>query len=404
MMISGLADAGIAAFNVRNFSVAEQHFEEILSVRSSYASANESWTPVQLDVDVRRMLAECSIGTDDYAEALRRTEPGLAIAHTLDHSHPKNVVAHAMCEETAAAALGFLGRSAESLLVLERALALYERGTCRSSRVGTISSLLDIATLDLDFSRSRAAIARVASLCEGSAASELGSHFIDTSLDRCAPILAKMLTAEGRYAEAVQYYRNNHTRIETRCGPDSIEAARALSLLGGGLVKVGDPAAFATLSHAVLLFESNGDRSSTSYANLHKLLGRLCCDVSDYTSAVRHLERALSLMRSHFAPDSPDFADIVSKLGTACGRAGRNADAVAYEREAATMRRRSQRNCAGPGCEQHSRPDGAPLDQCAGCMCTHYCSVACQRADWKAGHKAECKALRAREVPTPPER
>ena len=59
--------------------------------------------------------------------------------------------------------------------------------------------------------------------------------------------------------------------------------------------------------------------------------------------------------------------------------------------------RRSQVICAGPGCENQQRPDGAPLGQCAGCLRTYYCCVACQTADWKrkGGHKAECKALAA---------
>ena len=34
--------------------------------------------------------------------------------------------------------------------------------------------------------------------------------------------------------------------------------------------------------------------------------------------------------------------------------------------------------------------------KCAGCKQRQYCSRACQKAHWKAGHKAECPELKAR--------
>ena len=51
----------------------------------------------------------------------------------------------------------------------------------------------------------------------------------------------------------------------------------------------------------------------------------------------------------------------------------------------------------GPGLHRKLKEDDTPLDQCAGCLRTYDCSVACQTADWKreGGHKAECKALAA---------
>ena len=56
--------------------------------------------------------------------------------------------------------------------------------------------------------------------------------------------------------------------------------------------------------------------------------------------------------------------------------------------------RRSQIDCAGPGCSRKLREDGpAPLDVCVKCRRTFYCGKVCQTADWKrkGGHKAECK-------------
>jgi hypothetical protein len=33
------------------------------------------------------------------------------------------------------------------------------------------------------------------------------------------------------------------------------------------------------------------------------------------------------------------------------------------------------------------------LLRCGQCGLTYYCSAACQKADWKIGHKAVCKSL-----------
>ena len=40
----------------------------------------------------------------------------------------------------------------------------------------------------------------------------------------------------------------------------------------------------------------------------------------------------------------------------------------------------------------------ARLSRCARCEAVFYCSVECQRAHWKAGHKHECKPAVAAEA------
>lgn len=42
-------------------------------------------------------------------------------------------------------------------------------------------------------------------------------------------------------------------------------------------------------------------------------------------------------------------------------------------------------------CERCKNRKGAKLYLCKGCKCTHYCSYACQKRDWKE-HKAQCKS------------
>ena len=73
----------------------------------------------------------------------------------------------------------------------------------------------------------------------------------------------------------------------------------------------------------------------------------------------------------------------------------RPAEAAASQQAGEVVARRSQMQCANPGCVRRLREDGAPLDVCVKYRRTFYCGTVCQTADWKreGGHKAECKAL-----------
>ncbi len=53
------------------------------------------------------------------------------------------------------------------------------------------------------------------------------------------------------------------------------------------------------------------------------------------------------------------------------------------------------RMCGNPNCRNFAEEsEGAlPLKQCGGCRAVRYCGADCQRAHWRAGHKAECKLM-----------
>ncbi len=57
------------------------------------------------------------------------------------------------------------------------------------------------------------------------------------------------------------------------------------------------------------------------------------------------------------------------------------------------------RVCGNPRCGNFAeRSEGElPLKQCGGCRAVRYCGAECQGAHWREVHKAECRALRARE-------
>ncbi len=55
------------------------------------------------------------------------------------------------------------------------------------------------------------------------------------------------------------------------------------------------------------------------------------------------------------------------------------------------------RVCDNPRCSNFGLEceEALPLKQCGGCRAVRYCGADCQRAHWREGHKAECKALAA---------
>ena len=49
--------------------------------------------------------------------------------------------------------------------------------------------------------------------------------------------------------------------------------------------------------------------------------------------------------------------------------------------------------CSNPACPKIRQLHEPKFNKCSGCMDARYCSVDCQRAHWKNGHKPECKAM-----------
>ncbi|CAG8616786.1 11934_t:CDS:2, partial [Acaulospora colombiana] len=64
-----------------------------------------------------------------------------------------------------------------------------------------------------------------------------------------------------------------------------------------------------------------------------------------------------------------------------------------------TKVRESVDGCWNTDCEKNGVVDEAvesKLLRCSSCKVARYCSAVCQTRDWKAGHKGECKALKAK--------
>ena len=144
---------------------------------------------------------------------------------------------------------------------------------------------------------------------------------------------------------------------------------------------------------ALSILEDGGWSVTTDFADAVRSRGSIFDAQGDLEQALGCFQRCLLLRRKLLPPDHRNINVALLLVSDMLTGLGRDAEAQEAMGESTALRRRSQADCAGPGCERRLRPDGAPLDVCNNCRRTCYCSKACQTADWKAGHKAECKAL-----------
>ncbi|VDB83291.1 unnamed protein product [Peniophora sp. CBMAI 1063] len=66
---------------------------------------------------------------------------------------------------------------------------------------------------------------------------------------------------------------------------------------------------------------------------------------------------------------------------------------LGFSEGAAESQREQMHFCASPSCPLHNKPSAEPLRICTGCRQMYYCSPACQKLDWKAGHRTKCREL-----------
>ena len=210
--------------------------------------------------------------------------------------------------------------------------------------------------------------------------------------------MGSALSALHRYDEALRCRLGFLAGCERDCGLNSMRIIPALDNVADTYVSLRDfPAAAAALLRAKSICELNEESDSVLFGTILARLSYVALARADAATAVSQSRAALALFKRQLLPgsDHPDKLLASFVLGKASGILGLTKESKAASNEADASLRRVQNRCAAPGCAARLRPDGAPLDQCAGCLRTYYCSVACQTADWKAGHKKECKVLAA---------
>ena len=203
--------------------------------------------------------------------------------------------------------------------------------------------------------------------------------------------LAGALRGASRPDEALRAYRKSLALSIRTCGRRSVTTAVSQTRIGDCLLSLErfDDALESFYSARGILEELHSN--DLEYA---EVLYRICPLISNRPSeALGLIERALAIYRRTYSEDNMIISRCLRLLAEVNSALG-NVDAA--ERavfESAIAARRSQVQCAAAGCPRKMKADGSPLEMCAGCRRTHYCSVDCQRADWKAVHKAECKHL-----------
>ena len=177
-------------------------------------------------------------------------------------------------------------------------------------------------------------------------------------------------------------------------GKDSSHAAMTMAAMSSIHSNVGELVVAKSLSSLdVAMLERLGLTNTLQYAKTIHNLAAYVNMLGLNAEALALYERSLAIGRRLLPPTHPHLALSQENIARAQALLGDVAAANASIAASTAVARRSQVACAGPGCKLRLRPDGAPLDVCVSCRCTFYCGKACQTADWKAGHRAECKVL-----------
>jgi len=368
---------GYSHYRLGNYEAASPLLKRVLAIEVYH---------VALRIDVSLSLASAYRLTSQLPLAAAHAE---ATRHMIDAADAAGHLTATQCAAARADVFSeiatnfaYEGRPSDALLNLEPALELYEslgdndgmrKVLCQMSRVQSVQGLHELA------------------LATARKAEALDRNDV-VVLNRVGNCLSNL----GRHEEDLAYKRRELAIEEKKYGKRSEGAAESMRNLGTALCKAGHiEEGIATMRQASTTMEELRLTETLDYADCCYNLGFYLMNDSKLTEALTHLTRALEIYRRLLPPDHPGIAQCLKDLSDVNERLG-NADAAALAAAAsASVARRSQTACAGPGCTRTVMENGRPLEQCGKCRRTYYCSVGCQTADWKreGGHKAECKAL-----------
>ena len=211
-----------------------------------------------------------------------------------------------------------------------------------------------------------------------------------------AELIGITLTMLNRDIEALASFRLCKERAIQLGGQHGSIVSEKSANIGRALMNLRDYSG-ALEQHRVAEsgYERLGRMESSGGCDLQHLFGTLAENQARYQDALVRYERCLAIARAIYPAGHQSIGSVLKSISAVNTTLGRTEAARVSQLAALQIARRSQVHCAGPSCERRTKEDDALLDQCAGCLRTYYCSVACQTADWKAGHRKECKALAA---------
>ena len=309
----------------------------------------------------------------------------LSLVHTDGEVFAQEI---ALCEEDRGCSLAKLGRTTEAIAALESALLNFGKTNDEAGVLAVTIKLSEEYETTGDYEKGLQILSRAEALCalphEGIRA--LTRERIDVASSRGSCLLGLR-----RFDEALNSFQSALSLTRAQYGDVSYESASGITDIATaharrGHVKLAEEG----FRSARNLFEQLGKTHTVPFA---KALVNLGASVSDHDEALKCYEQALAILRTLLPPGHPDFAGVLQNMATLHRKRGDAGAEAASRSSLNAIQRRSQTFCSGPGCTKKLRGDGAPLDVCVKCRRTFYCGKACQTADWKAGHRAECKAL-----------
>ena len=351
-------------------------------------------------VTIHRQMGVCCNKLGQVLEAERHFARAESCVNALDLSDPAVILEHAHCASSSANVYARLGRPTESIARLEQALQLFESCDYVAGRIHTMALM---ASYKLATGQGEAALHLLASAQDMCTNSALERDDQDELMLNIGRKQGAVYMKSSRFQEALTCFNNLHTIAIRHCGEESGESASAISAIGSALLGIRGAAANSAdsieearaltadvLDHmhrALRMYNRVGMgsalESATVLGNLGSVETLLAVTPADYATARAHLDRCCAIRRRLLPPDHPQLADALKRLSKCMTKMGNGAGAEGAAAEASRIVRRSQTACAGPGCARKLREDGAPLDQCTGCLRTFYCGTACQTADWK---------------------
>jgi hypothetical protein len=181
--------------------------------------------------------------------------------------------------------------------------------------------------------------------------------------------------------------------LQVRCFPETVRVALGTlqQMLSAGTVQEDQVRS---------LLQGSEDRTGGGTFDVLQMLpqlGRqLSTELDAFDASKNSLVDALAVLRKQVLPQAEASAQL---LWQHWHQPARQAVARLELAQAAATRCCAYLRCAQLGAQGGpAAGEGLGSKRCSGCRTAWYCGAACQRADWRAGHKELCKALAAAQA------
>ena len=345
-----------------------------------------------------RMAGRCYTRSFQFAEARRYLDLALlqsARGGDAGEPSPYRRLEASRCHRSRGRLCMAMGRTTEAVAEMEHALAWSRRHSLTDQEAKTLICLAELCILTGQFEQGLLHLDSAERLCRPL------RNIVMRCMQTVFTCRINLLVPLGRYYEALDATDAYMKFCNPPAKPFLDLAAPALVAMGNCFVQMADEnehrkKAQICFQEALSIYGDLGMKCSLPSARLFDSMGQLSLAEDDAETALSHFSTSLAFLQKRLDPWDPRLAVAHSNVATALQALGRGAEAEKSRELAAVLLRRSQIDCAGPGCLRKMREDGTPLTVCTKCNATHYCSTACQRGDWQLLHRVECAELVAK--------